>query len=145
MIYMSLLAGVLAICVATAPVALAQTGSSSTGKPAAGTYEPRTTTDVPEDRDPAPSMLQNLETEHLSAQELRNKPVYDGKNERIATVSEVTGTPGQNRQAILATGGVLGVGGHEVALPIDKLSIAPDGRLVLNMTADDLKLLPKYR
>jgi hypothetical protein len=83
--------------------------------------------------------------DQLTAQELRNKPVYDRKSEKIATVSEVTGTPGQMRQAILYTGGVLGVGGKEVALPLEKLSIATDGRLVLTMTHDQLKLLPKYR
>ena len=34
---------------------------------------------------------------------------------------------------------------EEVALPLEKLSIATDGRLVLTMTHDQLKLLPKYR
>jgi PRC-barrel domain protein len=87
----------------------------------------------------------DIDVDQLTAQELRNKPVYDGKSEKIATVSEVTGTPGQMRQAILYTGGVLGVGGKEVALPLEKLSVATDGRLVLTMTHDQLKLLPKYR
>jgi hypothetical protein len=87
----------------------------------------------------------DIDVDQLTAQELRNKPVYDGKSEKIATVSEVTGTPGQMRQAILYTGGVLGVGGKEVALPLEKLSVATDGRLVLTMTHDQLKLLPRYR
>jgi PRC-barrel domain len=87
----------------------------------------------------------DIDVDQLTAQELRNKPVYDGKSEKIATVSEVTGTPGQMRQAILYTGGILGVGGKEVALPLEKLSVATDGRLVLTMTHDQLKLLPKYR
>jgi hypothetical protein len=101
-----------------------------------GQSAPRTTNSAP-----APT----IDVEVLSAQELRDKPVYDGKSERIATVSEVTGTPGQMRQAILHTGGVLGVGGKEVALPLDKLSVAENGKLVLSMTHDQLKLLPRYR
>jgi hypothetical protein len=95
--------------------------------------------------DPTPPIAQEIDVDGLPVQELRNKPVYDRKKERIATISEVTGTPGQMREAILYTGGILGVGGKEVALPLEKLSVASDGKLVLAMTQDQLKLLPKYR
>jgi hypothetical protein len=105
-----------------------------------GQSTPRVTGSVP-----TIPITSDVDVDQLTAQELRNKPVYDGKSEKIATVSEVTGTPGQMRQAILYTGGVLGVGGKEVALPLEKLSVATDGRLVLTMTHDQLKLLPKYR
>jgi PRC-barrel domain len=105
-----------------------------------GQSAPRVTDSVP-----AIPITSDIDVDQLTAQELRNKPVYDGKSEKIATVSEVTGTPGQMRQAILYTGGVLGVGGKEVALPLDKFSVATDGKLVLTMTQDELKLLPKYR
>lgn len=92
------------------------------------------------------AMAQDGDVDRLSAGELRNKPVYDRRSEKIAVVSEVTGTPGQMRQAILYTGGVFGVGGQEVALPLDKLGIGTDGKLVLAaMTQDQLKLLPRYR
>jgi hypothetical protein len=79
----------------------------------------------------------------LPAQELRDKPVFDTKHERIATLKEVTGTPGSARQAILQTGGVLGVGGNEVKLPLDKLEMGPGGDLMLTMTESELKLLPR--
>ena len=105
-----------------------------------GQSTPRVTNSLP-----ANPITSDIDVDQLTVQELRNKPVYDGKSEKIATVSEVTGTPGQMRQAILHTGGVLGVGGKEVALPLDKLSVATDGRLILTMTQDQLKLLPRYR
>src|SRR5512134_2770767 len=113
----------------------------SVGTPSAwGQSAPRVTDSVP-----TVPVASDISVDHLTAQELKNKPVYDRKSEKIATVSEVTGTPGQMRQAILYTGGVLGVGGKEVALPLDKLSIAENGKLVLSMTQDQLKLLPRYR
>lgn len=105
-----------------------------------GQSAPRVTNSVP-----ANPITSDMDVDQLTGQELRNKPVYDGKSEKIGTVSEVTGTPGQMRQAILHTGGVLGVGGKEVALPLEKLSVATDGRLILAMTEDQLKLLPRYR
>jgi hypothetical protein len=89
--------------------------------------------------------VQEIDVESLTAQELRDKPVYDSKGEKIATVKDVTGTPGRGRQAILQTGGVLGVGGRDVALPLEKLSVGQDGELILTMTRDELNLLPKYQ
>jgi hypothetical protein len=131
----SLLAGVLALNIAAAPVAWAQSSSQPS-------YPPRTTTDVPEDRDPAPSMQQGIDVNDLTAQELRNKPVY-AKGEKVATLQDVTGTPGQAREAILEVGGVMGVGGRNVVVPLNKITVAPDGRLLTTMTEDELKLLPK--
>ena len=131
----SLLAGLFALGLATMSAAWAQ----SMPRPA---EVPTRTTDIPVERK---STVQDIEVENLTAQELRDKPVYDTKGEKIATVRDVTGTPGQSRQAILQTGGVLGVGGREVALPLEKLSVGPDGELVLRMTRDELDLLPKYR
>ena len=103
---------------------------------------PTRITDIPNERK---STAQDIQVESLTAQELRAKPVYDTKGEKIATIKDVTGTPGQSRQAILQTGGLLGVGGREVALPLSKLSMAPDGRLMLTMTQDELDLLPRYQ
>ena len=103
---------------------------------------PTRITDIPDERK---STAQDIQVENLTAQELRDKPVYDTKGEKIATVRDVTGTPGQSRQAILQTGGVLGVGGREVALPLSKLSMGTDGRLMLTMTQDELDLLPRYQ
>jgi sporulation protein YlmC with PRC-barrel domain len=135
----SLIAGLFALSMVVLSAAWAQVQRPSEA--------PTRTTDIPEDRGTAPSMMQDIQVETLSAQELRDKPVYDSKDEQIATVTDVTGTPGagQGRQAILQTGGVLGVGGREVAVPLSKFSVGPEGRLFLNMTDDELKLLPKYR
>lgn len=100
-------------------------------------------TKLPVDRDPAPSMMQEVDIGSLPANELNDKPVYDSNNERVATVKEVSGAPGSPRQATLKTGGVLGVGGTDVTLPLDKLRVGPDGRLLLTMTESELKLLPR--
>jgi hypothetical protein len=131
----SVVAGLFALSL----VALSAAWAQSVQRPAEA---PTRTTDIPEERK---STVQDIEVESLTAQELRDKPVYDTKGEKIATVKDVTGTPGQSRQAILQTGGVLGVGGREVALPLKKLSVGPDGKLVLTMTQDELNLLPKYQ
>ena len=130
----SLLASAFALSLAAVPAAWAQSSQQS--------YPPRVTTDVPEDRDPVPSMQQGLDVNSLTAQELRNKPVY-AKSEKVAVLQEVTGTPGQAREAVLEVGGVMGVGGRTVVVPLNKITVGPDGRLLTTMTEDELKLLPK--
>jgi len=107
---------------------------------------PDRSTDIPEELQTTPRATpgtRGLELSNLSAQELRDKPVYDRSNEKVATIKDVTGTPGRPRTAILDTGGVFGIGGKDVALPLENLSVRSDGKLVVNMTEDELKLLPK--
>ena len=131
----SVVAGLFALSLAALSAAWAQSVQRPVEAPAR-------TTDIPEERT---STVQEIDVESLTAQELRDKPVYDSKGEKIATVKDVTGTPGHGRQAILQTGGVLGVGGRDVALPLEKLSVGPDGELILTMIRDELSLLPKYQ
>lgn len=131
----SLMAAVIAGTAAlAAPAAWAQTVTP-----------PSNSTDIPEERatnGTSPSPL-SIELRDLSAQELRDKPVYDRGNEKVATIKDVTGTVGQPRTAILETGGVLGIGARDVSVPLDKLSVSNEGKVVVNMTEDELKLLPK--
>lgn len=84
-----------------------------------------------------------VDVTQLSARELREKPVYDTRSQRVAMLTEVIGSPGPNRQAILRTGGIMGIGSREVALPLEKLDMEPDGRLVIHMSEDQLRLLPR--
>lgn len=130
----SLLASAFALSLAAVPAAWAQSSQQS--------YPPRVTTDVPEDRDPVPSMQQGLDVNSLTAQELRNKPVY-AKSEKVAVLQDVTGTPGQQREAVIEVGGIMGVGGKTVVVPLNKITVGPDGRLLTTLTEDELKLLPK--
>ncbi len=84
-----------------------------------------------------------LDVTQLSARELREKPVYDSNRQQVAMLTEVTGSPGANRQAVLRTGGIMGIGAREVTLPLEKLDMEPDGRLIIHMTQDQLRLLPR--
>lgn len=84
-----------------------------------------------------------VDVTQLNARDLREKPIYDVKSQRVAMLTDVTGSPGPNRQAILRTGGVMGIGAREVTLPLEKIDMEADGRLIIHMTEDQLKLLPR--
>ena len=84
-----------------------------------------------------------VDVTQLNARDLREKPIYDAKSQRVAMLTDVTGSPGPNRQAILRTGGVMGIGAREVTLPLEKIDMEADGRLIIHMTEDQLRLLPR--
>lgn len=84
-----------------------------------------------------------VDVTQLNARDLREKPVYDTRSQRVAMLTDVIGSPGPNRQAVLRTGGIMGIGGRDVVLPLEKLDLEPDGRLVIHMSEDQLWLLPR--
>jgi PRC-barrel domain len=116
------------------PAAWAQSGEKPGSPPAAAT-------DLSKDRAAAPAAPE-IDVNAIATRDLRHKPVYGSDHDKVATIKEVMGSPGQSRQVILETGGILGIGGRQVALPLEKLNVAPDGKLVVHMTDDQLRLLP---
>jgi hypothetical protein len=82
--------------------------------------------------------------------DLHKKTVINDKNEKIGTITDIIITPNLDAKvpsasyAIIGVGGFLGLGKHDVAIPMGQLKLQ-DGKLVLaGATKDALKLLPKF-
>jgi sporulation protein YlmC with PRC-barrel domain len=82
--------------------------------------------------------------------DLLKKNVVNDKNEKIGSISDVIITPSPDTKvpaasfAIIGVGGFLGLGKHDVAIPMEQLHLQ-DGKLMLpGATKDALKLLPKF-
>jgi sporulation protein YlmC with PRC-barrel domain len=80
---------------------------------------------------------------------LKNSVIND-RNEKIGTVSDVIISPNPDAKlpaasfAIIGVGGFLGLGKHDVAIPMEQLRLQ-DGKLVLpGASKDALKLLPPF-
>jgi sporulation protein YlmC with PRC-barrel domain len=73
------------------------------------------------------------------------KAVYNDKNERIGTVDDLIITPDKSvSYAIIGAGGFLGMGKHDVAIPVGQFK-EDKGRIVLaGATKDALKAMPKF-
>lgn len=77
---------------------------------------------------------------------IMGKPVYNDNNERIGTIDDLIISPKQAVSfAILGVGGFLGVGKHDVAVPMNQ--IRDDGnKLVLpGATREALKSMPEFQ
>ena len=92
---------------------------------------------------PAPNPLT---MEDLS--KIKGSAVYDSTGQKLGSVSTILMKPGSKTidRFVIGQGGVLGVGSHNVAVPIDdfKWDSQKDG-FTLAKTADDLKAMPDWQ
>jgi hypothetical protein len=80
----------------------------------------------------------------LAAGDLRGKTVFDRRNDEVGTVTAIrSSADGYPKAAIVDVGGIFGIGSKRVAVPIQQFQVKSDGRLVVNLTEDELKLLPE--
>jgi sporulation protein YlmC with PRC-barrel domain len=73
------------------------------------------------------------------------KTVYNDKNEKIGVVDDLIITPEKSvSYAIIGAGGFLGMGKHDVAIPVGQFK-EDKGRIILaGATKDALKAMPKF-
>ena len=81
----------------------------------------------------------------MTAEQLTGKSVVDSQGDTIGEVEDlVTGGPDNRVHAVISVGGLLGVGGTEVAVPLDDLHLEGD-RLAIFESKDQLKNRPEYK
>ena len=77
--------------------------------------------------------------------DILGKVIYNDKNEKIGTVDDLIVSPDRTVTfAIVGVGGFLGMGKHDVAIPVKNLK--GEGKLMLSgATKEALKALPKFK
>ena len=77
--------------------------------------------------------------------DILGKVVYNDKNEKIGTVDDLIVSPNRTVTfAIVSVGGFLGMGKHDVAIPVKNLK--GEGKLMLSgATKEALKALPEFK
>jgi hypothetical protein len=73
------------------------------------------------------------------------QPVYNEKNEKIGTIDDIIVSPTKSvSYAIVGVGGFLGVGKHDVAIPVSQFT-ETEGNLVLaGGSRDAIKAMPPF-
>ncbi len=134
----TLIATASAVMLMAAP-ALAQTVPSAPSR----TPDPNASISLPPiPRTPAPDPLMMEDVSKISG-----FAVYGADDSKVGSVSTVLMNPANKTvdRLVVNSGGVLGVGGHKVAIPIDQFKW--DGEkdaYRLAKTADDLKSMPEW-
>jgi len=73
------------------------------------------------------------------------KAVYNDKNEKIGTIDDLIIKPDRSvSYAIIGAGGFLGIGKHDVAIPMSQLKEEKDKFILPGATKEALKAMPKF-
>ena len=77
--------------------------------------------------------------------QILGKPVYNEKNERVGAIADIIVTPERAvSYLIVGAGGFVGLGRHDVAIPVNQLQ-QQDGKFVLpGATREAIKALPRF-
>ena len=101
---------------------------------------------TPSATQPAPKPMVNPLTQNVVSN-IEGTAVYGSNNDKIGHVSEVLMDPQSKKidRLVVTSGGVLGIGGRAVAIPIDqfKWNSQKDG-FMLSMTTAQLKSMPEW-
>ena len=131
----------------TAVAALALlTGAASAQTPATQT-SPRPT---PRGATTAPAAPRHVAQNPLTQEDIANidgTSVYGTDDKKIGSVSTVLMEPQSKKidRLVVNSGGVLGVGGHRVAIPVDQFSWDGEkGAFRLQSTVADIKNMPEW-
>ena len=77
--------------------------------------------------------------------QILRQPVYNEQNQKVGTIDDLIIAPDTSVSfVIVGAGGFVGVGKHDVAIPVGQLK-QQDGKLVLlGATKEAIKALPKF-
>ena len=71
--------------------------------------------------------------------------VYNSMDEEIGSIDEVFVDEGGNQLAVVTVGDFLGLGDKQVFISETKLSARPKGGFYLNLSTEQLALVPEYQ
>ncbi len=77
--------------------------------------------------------------------QILGQSVYNDKDERIGTVEDIIIAPERSASyAIVSTGGFLGIGAHDVAIPATQFKQSNDRLVLAGATRDLIRAMPRF-
>lgn len=77
---------------------------------------------------------------------LLDADVYNDKGEKIGEIDDIIVSPTRSvSHAIIEVGGFLGIGEHQVAIPMDQIKFIGNRFVIAGATKARLKALPEFR
>lgn len=90
--------------------------------------------------------LRDVTTGWSAKRQVLGKTIYNDSGDGIGKVDDIIVSPNKAvSYAVIGVGGFLGVGRHDVAIPVGQLKQQSDGKFVLaGATKDALKAMPPF-
>ena len=95
---------------------------------------------------PRPAQTSSSIPGGIPSDEIIGRKVVNQRGETLGKIEELVVQPQKKEvHAVISVGGFLGIGDHDVVVPMKDLSVTPDNvTLISQQTKEDLKTLPKY-
>src|SRR5690242_3536776 len=77
--------------------------------------------------------------------DMMGKAVYNDNNEKIGDVNDLIFSRNSSSFVVIGVGGFLGVGEHDVAVPLSHIRHQSDKLILPGATKDALKAIPEYK
>lgn len=141
-------------------------GAEETGEDAAGAAEDTaegadeamdeaesSSMETPEDDSVDMSRLRPLEGDYegvtlangMNAEDVAGAAIVNQDGDEVARVEDLLANEAGEVVAVLAeSGGILGIGAKQIAIPLSELSAGEDGDLVSSLTEEDIEDMPEY-
>ena len=145
--YIAAAAIALALPLALPGIANAQsTPPAPQGSPALPTLQAPSMNDslAPGGLSPRASAPRETMKQPFEATELKGKAVFDATGKKVGSIDEVVPPAGQTRDAVVAVGGIFGIGAKKVLIPASDIERTADGRLIVAMSEAQIERLPEY-
>src|SRR5580700_5408650 len=90
--------------------------------------------------------LRDVTTGWSTKRQVLGKKVFNDKDETVGKIDDIIVAPDKAvSYAIIGAGGFLGVGRHDVAIPVSQIKQQSDGKFILaGATKDALKAMPPF-
>lgn len=81
----------------------------------------------------------------MTVEEMDNASIYASDGERIGELDDILMSKEVGTMAIsIDVGGFLGIGEKDVVIPLESLSRVANGDLIVDMTREQLEMLPEF-
>jgi len=118
-----------------AGLVLLSAGGGSYGQPVAGSTQLGVSV----------AELRDVATGWSAKRQIIGQRVYNDKDENIGSVDDVIVAPDKSLSyAIVGAGGFLGLGKHDVAVPVNHFKLNGDKLVLAGATKDALKAMPAF-
>lgn len=109
--------------------------------------------ETPEDDSIDLSQLRPLEGDYegvtlsngMNVEDVAGAAIVNQDGDEVARVEDLLANEASEVVAVLAeSGGILGIGAKQIAIPLSELSAGEDGQLVSSLTEEDIENMPEY-
>jgi hypothetical protein len=100
---------------------------------------------TPANEPPQTGAIPGSVQQSLKVSDLEARKVYGARGAELGPITKVVSGPQDRRFLIVDYGGFLGLGGKDIAIPLDQIALRQDRLVAPKVTDDSVKAIPEFK